>query len=135
MVTGSFLYMNKNTKEFISYNTHLKTISKQSYEQEAVYKLTFDISPFGNSTSLGEKLKRVQDVELSKDTYTKTGEDAYFLKETGKELWISSSTLLPLQYTSYNEGTPTTFYFTFQFGNVTDEDVKIPDFSDYTIAN
>ena len=134
-MTGSFLYMNKNTKEFISYNTHLKTISKQTYEHEAVYKLTFDISPFGNSTSLVEKLKRVQDVELSKDTYAKTGEDAYFLKETGKELWISSSTLLPLQYTSYNEGTPTTFYFTFQPDSVTDEDVKIPDFSDYSFIN
>ena len=57
------------------------------------------------------------------------------LKEKEQKLWISSSTLLPLQYTSYNEGTPTTFYFTFQPDSVTDEDVKIPDFSDYSFIN
>ncbi|MFR2535292.1 MAG: hypothetical protein ACLTEH_01120 [Clostridia bacterium] len=80
-------------------------------------------------------MQRVYDVALSKVTYELTGKEAYYLKEPGKELWIDSSSLLPLQYYTYDEGTPAMSYFTFKLDSVTKEDIQIPDFSDYTIAS
>ena len=91
--------------------------------------------PFSNATNFKEKIQRVYDVTLSKVTYGFTGKEAYYLKESGKELWIDSSSLLPLQYYTYDEGTPAMSYFTFKLDGVTKEDIQIPDFSDYTIAS